>query len=124
MDISTIITMLIWLFGYVLGAYLVAQLWKYLENKPLGEQTVLDILYTHMFEYWSIFYFGILVIWSLIEITPIPWILAMIIGWTTVFFGFCCHVNLMLCGILRLVMIFNQQMLGKIQDGTMKMLFR
>ena len=124
MDISTVITMLIWLFGYVLGAYLVFQLWKYLKNKPLGEQTVLDILYAHMFEYWAIFHLGILIIWSLIEITPIPWILAMIIGWTTVFFGFCCHVNLMPSGILRLVMIFNQQILENIQDGTMNIIFR
>ena len=124
MDVSLIFLILFWVFGYFLGAYLASNLLDYLKNKPLGQQTLLDILYAQMFEYWVITFFGFLIIFCLIEITPVPWIVAMIIGWSTTFGAICAHISVIISGSVKFALIFRQDILENYSDDTVKSFLR
>ena len=124
MDIALPFLILLWVLGYFLGAYLAYHLLDYLKNKPLGQQTLLDILYAQMFEYWVLSYFGFLTIFSLIEITPVPWIVAMVIGWSTTYIAISAHISIIISGSVKLILIVKQEMLESIADDTIQTILR
>ena len=108
---------------FVIKYYFIPTL-DYLKNKPLGQQTLLDILYAQMFEYWVLSYFGFLTIFSLIEITPVPWIVAMVIGWSTTYVAISAHISIIISGSVKFILIVKQEILENIADDTIQTFLR
>ena len=106
--------------GYLCGAYLIYQLIKYIDSKPLGFQSLVDDVYKHKFWFWIPSFFMVILSNSLRFFTPMPMSLAIFIGWTTLFLIMCNHLNMIFSGLFRLFLIIYPEKQETLTDGNVK----
>ena len=112
---QVVTVMFLWL-AFTLGCYILYHLIDYMNNKPPGQQTLLDVLYSKML----ILYIAIGLIFSinftLQEVEHRSMISTMLVGYgsSTLVFGVLIHFTI--CGALRFVMIYSPAYLSQVPD--------
>ena len=105
----------LWL-TYFSGAYLLYHLNAYMKQKPLGQQTLLDMLYGQLFVLFIVGGFWMSIAFSLISVGHQSWAAAIVFGYgsTTTLASLVTHV--VICGILRLIIIMSPETLEEVED--------
>ena len=106
--------------GIVLGVYIILHLIKYLQNKPPALQSQLDIMYEIMFQSWILDGCMSTLTFTLPYLVLVPWTLAVIFAWSRTFITAFALSSIILGGVFRLVLIFKQDQVGGLSDGTLK----
>lgn len=105
----------LWL-TYFSGAYLLYYLKDYMQQKPLGQQTLLDVLYGQLFVLFIVAGFWISIAFSLISVGHQSWAAAIVFGYGSTTIVIALGIHLIICGILRLVIIMSPETLGEVED--------
>ena len=111
-----IVTILFLWLAFTLGFYILYHLFDYMNNKPPGQQTLLDVLYSQML----ILYIAIGLIFSinftLQEVEHRSIISTMLVGYgsSTLVFGVLIHFTI--CGALRFILIYSPEVLNDVPD--------
>ena len=106
--------------GIVLGVYIILHLIKYLQNKPPALQSQLDIMYEIMFQSWILNGCMSTLTFTLPYLVLVPWTFAVIITWSRTFITAFALSSMILGGVFRLVLIFKQDQVEGLSDGTLK----
>ena len=106
--------------GILLGVYIILHLIKYLQNKPPALQSQLDIMYEIMFQSWILNACMSTLTFTLPYLFLVPWALAVIISWSRIFITAFALSSMILGGVFRLVLIFKQDQVEALSDGTLK----
>ena len=111
----------LWIEGGI-GMYIMLQLLKYLQNKPLNLQSQLDVMYEVMLEFWIIACFWITITYTLPLFFGLPWELAIVVAYSRVFFMICQALIMIIGGFYRLILILRPNKIEEITDDNMKLL--
>ena len=111
----------LWIEGAI-GIYIMLQLLKYLQNKPLNLQSQLDVMYEVMLEFWIIACFWITITYTLPLFFGLPWELAIVVAYSRVFFMICQALIMIIGGFYRLILILRPNKIEEITDDNMKLL--
>ena len=105
----------LWL-TYFSGAYFLYHLNAYMKQKPLGQQTLLDMLYGQLFVLFIVAGFWMSIAFSLISVGHQSWAAAIVFGYgsTTTLASLVIHV--VICGIIRLIIIMSPETLEEVED--------
>ena len=106
--------------GIVLGVYIILHLIKYLQNKPPALQSQLDIMCEIMFQSWILNGCMSTLTFTLPYLVLVPWTFAVIITWSRTFITAFALSSMILGGVFRLVLIFKQDQVEGLSDGTLK----
>ena len=101
---------------YFSGAYLLYHLKSYMKDKPLGQQTLLDILYGQLFILFLVAGFWIAIAFSLISVGHQSWAAAIVFGYGSTTILMALGIHLVICGVLRLVLIMSPETLEEVDD--------
>ena len=101
---------------YFSGAYLLYYLKGYMKQKPLGQQTLLDLLYGQLFVLFIVAGFWISIAFSLISVGHQSWAAAIVFGYGSTTTLIALAIHLVICGILRLVIIMSPDTLEEVED--------
>ena len=121
-DLSSVVFVTcLWIEGGI-GMYIMLQLLKYLQNKPLNLQSQLDVMYEVMLEFWIIACFWITITYTLPLFFGLPWELAIVVAYSRVFFMICQALIMIIGGFYRLILILRPNKIEEITDDNMKLL--
>ena len=105
----------LWL-TYFSGAYLLYHLNAYMKNKPIGQQTLLDMLYGQLFALFIVGGFWMSIAFSLISVGHQSWAAAIVFGYGSTTILIAMGIHLVICGILRLIIIMSPETLEEVED--------
>ena len=105
----------LWL-TYFSGAYLLYHLNAYMKQKPLGQQTLLDMLYGQLFVLFIVGGFWMSIAFSLISVGHQSWAAAIVFGYGSTTILIAMGIHLVICGILRLIIIMSPDTLEEVED--------
>ena len=107
------------------GITLIKEIRWYLRNKPLGQETILDLVYAQLLEYYIGYwfsFFGFQTFTTLIG--NLPWALALIIGWwgysSMVLFA----INLLISAFIRFMIVFHPLVFINFSDENILLILR
>lgn len=109
----------LWL-TYCSGAYTSFYVLRYLQNKALGQQTLLDTLYAQLILLWIIGGFWTSIAFTLIVVGHQSWATTVIFGYGSFFVLLASVVHFALCGLIRLMMVVSPQTIQDIPDDNVK----
>ena len=104
MWIQILTIVFIWL-AFVFGVYIYYYLIRYMKDKPLGLQSLLDILYSQLLKLVVGTAFMVCMNYTLILIKCQSWPLAIIFGYGTWIFIIGGITHFILCGVFRFMLI-------------------
>ena len=101
------------------GTYTFHELVQYLKEKPPGNQTLLDRIYIQHFEFVSIrnLLIGIVSCVILLGLHP-PWYVTATLGWCDLFMRSLVGVNLLVCLLVKVLLIYKPDILEGVSDDT------
>ena len=101
------------------GTYTFHELVQYLKEKPPGNQTLLDRIYIQHFEFVSVrnLLIGIVSCVILLGLHP-PWYVTATLGWCDLFMRSLVGVNLLVCLLVKILLIYKPDILEGVSDDT------
>ena len=88
------------------GGYILYYLIGYIKDKPPGQQSLLDVLYTQLFKIWITIAIMVGINFTLVLIQHQSWLSAIVFGYGKSIIEFAGATHFILCGVFRFMLIF------------------
>ena len=109
----------LWL-TFLSGTYFAYYNISYMRQKPLGHQTLLDVLYSQLFLLGLVSGFWTTIAFTLIAIGHESWVAGLIFGYGSLTLIYAMWIHLMLCGFIRLLMVLYPESIQDVPDSKIQ----